>query len=226
MDNANNVNKQITAGNGITANISTEKVLKKYTGVAGRVLSQLSAGATQAEVALACGVDKSYVSQLCAEEDFQKQIQQNIVKATTRAIEIDDNYEEIEKIATDSLKRLMPLMHTPSELIKLAQMANQAKKKVAPKSVNPDENGNNVGRILRVIMPSVIINNYTMNPNSEIVAVGDRQLTTLNSASMTSLMNKHKDEQVIEQNEINSKPALIDAPKGKSNEFKDKWSNL
>lgn len=207
----------------VTANISTTKTLKVYSGVAARLLSQLSGGANQREAAAACGVTEGFVSQLMAEEDFKAQLKINFEKATQRAIEIDNNYEDIEKTATDSLKKLIPLVHSPSELMKIAIAANGAKKKFAPKVSEPDGSGASGGRVVNIIMPQVILNNFSMNPNSEIVAVGERTLTTLNAASITSLMNQHKDAKLVEQEAELSKPALLEQ---KAPNAKDKWSNL
>lgn len=206
------------AQNTITANVSTQKTLKVYTGVAARLLSQLGCGVTQREAANACGVTEGLVSQLMAEPDFKAQLVINFEKATQRAIDIDNNYEEIEKMATDSLRKLLPMLHTPSELIKVAMAANAAKRKTAPKQEGSEDAIGNGKKVSRILMPQVIIQNFMMNPNSEIVQVGDREMTTLNASSIGSLVSKHHEQLALE----NSKPALLEGiPNGK-----DKWSDL
>lgn len=219
MDNA----QQVSAT--ISPNISTTKTLKVYSGVAARILSQLSAGANQREAAAACGVTEGFVSQLMAEEDFKAQLKKKFEEATLRAIEIDQNYEEIEHKATEQLRKLIPLLHSPAELLKVALGANSAKRKLAPAVGKPPEDGNGAGRVLKIILPQVIVNNYVVNPNNEVVAVGERTLTTLNSASITGLMNKHKEGLLLEHQKELSQPAILDIPKAK-HVTKDKWSDL
>jgi len=184
------------------------KELKKYTGVAGRILNMLCTGLSPEEAAQAVGVDSSFVRHLKQEPDFIEQIKIKLQENTERAIQIDENYAAIEKQATDRLKTLLPLIHSPRDLMQLAAFANAAKKKT---SIGPaaGSEGASSQPLVKVIMPTIILNNFTVNPNNEIVQAGGRTLTTLNSTSITSLIERAKDQQAIEHQQEVSKPALL-----------------
>lgn len=181
-------------------NLSSEKPLKTYTGIPGRILNMLCSGCSPEEAALAVGVDSSYVRHLKQEPDFIAQIKIKLTESTERAIAIDENYAAIEKTATDRLKTLINLVHSPKDLMQLAAFANSAKKKT---SVNGGTDSENAGtqKVVKVLMPTVILNNFVVNPNNEIVQVGERTLETLNSASIQTLANRAKEQQLIEDKE-------------------------
>src|SRR5260221_1337798 len=82
------------------------KPRKEYTGVAGRVLKFLCGGCTPIQAANACGVSESLVSQLCAEEEFQKQIEEKLSKDFERAIQIDHNYNGDAKLLFPKLRQI------------------------------------------------------------------------------------------------------------------------
>lgn len=182
--------------------------LKKYTGVAGRILNMLTSGCSELEAAHAVGVDPSYVRQLKQEPDFVVQIKAKLLENHERAVQIDENYAAIEKQATDRLKTLVGLVHTPRDLMQIAAFANAAKKKTSG-AEKVGEEGSADARLVKVIMPTVILNNFTVNPNNEIVQAGGRSLTTLNSASISSLVNKAMEQKAIEDQQVAAQPALL-----------------
>lgn len=184
------------------------KELKKYTGVAGRILNMLVSGCSEIEAAHAVGVDGSYVRQLKQEPDFVIQIKQKLQENHERAVQIDENYAAIEKQATDRLKTLVSLVHTPRDLMQIAAFANAAKKKTSG-TERPAGSEGSEAKLVKVIMPTVILNNFTVNPNNEIVQAGGRSLTTLNSTNITSLANKVIEQKTLAQQQEASKPALL-----------------
>lgn len=192
----------------LVPNVSTEKELKQYTGIPGRILKMLCSGCSPEEAASAVGVDSSYVRHLKQEPDFIAQIKKQLTENAERAAAIDENYVAIEKQATDKLKTLVPLIHTPRDLIAIAQFANSAKKKTGGVGGNGGEEPG-TQKTVKILMPTVILNNFTTNVQNEIVAAGGRTLTTLNSASMASLVGKieeqEKQQLAIEQKQ----PALL-----------------
>lgn len=167
---------------------------KIYTGLAARVLSLMSAGCTQVQAAHALGVTEAYISQLMAEEDFRHQIAETIQKDFEKTIAIDNNYLEIEKQLSDKLKNAVGYMHSPDQLLKTLRFVNDAKRKSGVgAAVNGGTNGHSVPggpHTVNLILPTVIMKDFVLNPNNEVVAVDGKDLSTLNSESLNSLVAK------------------------------------
>lgn len=174
-----------------TQNQVVQKPRKQYTGIAARLLNILGSGTcSQVQAAQAVGVDPSFVSQLCAEEDFQVQIAEKLKKGMEVAIETDNNYAAIEKELSDRLRALAPWIQSPDQVIRTLKFVNEAKKKVQVNpAVNPGE-GTERNKAVRLLIPVVVKQTFITNPNNEIVQVDGRDLVTLNSNSMQELLKE------------------------------------
>lgn len=195
-------------------NIITATEVKIYTGVAARILNILCSGCTESEAAMAVGVSEGYIRALKTEPDFISQIKKKLTENVERAVEIDENYAEMERLATNRLKTYLPLVSSPRDLMAIAAFANSAKKKTSIAGMH-SEKGSENAKTVQILMPTVILNNFSMNPNNEIVAVDGRELTTLNSASINSVV-KSKEAELLElaknriiPERLESNPALI-----------------
>lgn len=177
----------------------TTKTLKIYTDKAARVLKFMQGGCTESQAAEAVGVTLGYVSQLCQESDFKEQIGVKLQEDFEAAIETDKNYAEVELEMSRKLKKMAPYVLTLDDMLKTAKIINSTKKKVAP-AVNPGQvSPNNGTKTIRMILPiQVINNNFIINPNSEVVAVGDRELTTLNANSIDAVSRRILDQAELE----------------------------
>lgn len=182
----------------VLPNTQTSVVRKTYTGLAARILSLLSGGCTQVQAAHALGVSEAYVSQLMAEDDFKHQIAENIQKDFEKSIAIDNNYLEIEKQLSDKLKTQIGFMHNPDQLIKTLRFVNDAKRKSGiGAAVNGGTNGHSVpgGPVtVNLILPKVVVQDFVLNPNNEVVSVDGKELSTLNSESLNTLVAKRTSE--------------------------------
>lgn len=199
----------------MSAVLDIAKTKKEYLGTAGRILKYLCAGCNEVQAATACGVDPSFVSQLKQEPEFVEQIAEALRKSLVDAKEIDDNYNEIEKVAAKKLRDLMGYMQSPDQLLRVAKFANEAKKKLTPVGAMNGEQVSDIAPV-RLMLPTILVQQYIVNPNQEVVKVGETNLTTLNSKSMETMVRKHRETVLIE-----SKPEKEVIPNGK-----DKWSDL
>lgn len=203
---------------------TVSKEIKKYTGAAARVLSLLIGGCSQVQAAKAIGVTEGYVSQLCQEPEFQLQIADAIREDMEKAVTIDANYLDIEKALSEKLKSLIPYLVTPDSVLRSLKAINGMNRKVQGVSATNDGtpgavNGQQSGAV-RLQVPQIIIQNFVTNPNREVVAVDSRELTTLNSASITTLVAEHK---------AKPKPAIPSEATRITYEQpanKDKWGDL
>lgn len=204
------------------ANTEVAKSLKEYTGAAKRVLNYLCGGATPTQAAEACGVDKSYVSQLMSEEDFQTQVAAKLTKDFETAIKIDANYTEIEEKLSDKLKSTMPYLTNADQIARILKTVSSIPKKVVSKMPLNGEGSNGSVAPVTIAIPVVAKNVFLVSPNSEVVKLDGRDIVTLNSKSLNSLLKERREQVTIEQ----SKPVLIEKPNGKHRSKIDDFDDL
>jgi hypothetical protein len=204
------------------ANTEVTKPRKEYTGTAKKILNYLCGGATPSQAAEACGVDDSYVSQLRAEPEFQAQILEKLTADFEAAIKVDKNYEEIEKLLSDRLVQMTKYMTNVDQMARVLKTITAIPKKIQPKiPLNAETNGGAVAPVL-ISLPIVAKNVFVVSPNSEVVKLNDKELVTLNSTAMDSLLKNKRERVIIEQ----SKPALIGKLNGKRKLSEDDFSDL
>lgn len=208
--------------------LQIDKTRKVFAGTAAKILKMLATGqVNQLQAAKANGVDDSYVSQLMADPDFSDQVRESVERLTADAIQIDQDYLEIEKDAVSKLKMQTKMVTNVDQLMRVARFANEAKKKVAMNPLGSESAG--TIKPVQLILPKIVVQQITITPNNEIVGVGDRTLVTMNSKSMQSLVQRHK-EAIENATEIDVTPKkdaeLIAKVKRNGHQSVDPWSDL
>jgi len=196
------------------------KEQKKYTGMAARTQKLLIAGCLPAQAAKALGISEGMVSQWMAEEDFYAQVSEGIKKDLERNEAIDSNYGNIEKMLSDKLLTLVPYMIQPDQVLRTLKFVNDAKRKLdvrVPGEQTAGGVGANNGSAVRLQLPQIVAQTVIINPQNEVVSVGNRDLVTLNSASMETFVATRRP---------TPKPALLGESTKLKHESKDPWSDL
>jgi len=170
---------------------------KIYSGAALRVMKLLGNGVLQVEAARACGVGEAFVSQLMAESDFISQVNEIVSRNFALQSEIDNNYVEVEKKLSERLLKNSELIYGTDQMLRVLKFANEAKRKTAPVHQNngsgsPDGTGNLKPVVL--ILPTVVVREFVLNPMNEIVGINGSELATLPSAQLPNLVTKHREE--------------------------------
>lgn len=176
--------------------------LKNYTGQAGQVLKWMKQGLNQIQAAQAVGVTREYVSMLCSEEEFKGQIGNALKKDFEKALQIENHYRDIELTALEKLKEQQVFATSIDDNLKILRTVTMSKPKISvlPDNSHVEHSENNV---IILNLPNAILQEITINPNSEVVAIGKRNLTTLNSSSLDSLAQKHL---ILENEAIQNEP--------------------
>jgi len=178
-------------------------------------------GLHASQAANACGVTESFVSQLCTEEDFQKQIEEKLSKDFEVAIQIDKNYTEVEERLSKRLNEMTSYMTNVDQITRTLKTVSAIPKKVQPRiPLNPESEQGAIAPVSLAI-PIIAKNVFIVNPNSEVVSLNGKELVTLNSKSLDSLLQVRRERVTIEQ----SKPVLIEKPNGKQRPT-DEYSDL
>lgn len=159
-----------------------------------RALSLLGQGLGPEVVAAAIGVSTSRISQLLSDPEFSAKVAEarynNLAKHNSR----DAAYDAMEDSLIEKLRDLMPYMMRPMEVLKAIQVINSAKRRgsSAPEAITGQQT------VVQLIMPTQIMQSFTTNINNQVIKAGEQDLVTVQSASMTKLLDKLKGAKNVE----------------------------
>ena len=165
-----------------------------------KIVELLGAGISQSQVASACGVEESYISQLMEDEQFRELIQEKRAGKAVADKQIDDTIERIEKNALDKIERLLPFETNLMKVLKVFQAANAAKKK-AESALQPQTNA---GAVVNILMPQQALIQFKLTADSQVVEVGARALTTMPAAQIHAKLREKKAERLV----VDATPAI------------------
>lgn len=161
-----------------------------------RALELLGSGIQPEQVAAALGVTPSRIAQLLGDDNFSKQVSHIRYEALQGHNVRDSKYDNLEDKILDQLTKSVSLIFKPTELAKVLQTVNSAKRRgqSAPQQVVNQQN------IISLIMPNVVITKFKTNVNNQVIRAGEQELLTMTS---NNLLDKHEtriDSRLIEQN--------------------------
>lgn len=149
-----------------------------------RALQLLGSGIGPEQTALALGVTTSAISQLLSEEHFAARVAELRFTNLAKHNERDTKYDQLEDSLLQKLESLLPLMMRPMEVLKAIQTINGAKRRgaSAPESVI------NQQTIVKITLPTIAVNKYTVNSNNQVISTGVQDLLTIQSGSLLKEM--------------------------------------
>lgn len=138
---------------------------------ATRALTLLADNVPQNLVAAACGVTPARISQLIADPEFAAALAEKKYHKLQKFSSIDDKYAELEDSLLDKLKKVLPVMVKPRDIMDALSKVNAAKRRGAP------DTGGSGGaqQIVQLTMPVQIIQKFVTNVNNQVVEVTDEQ---------------------------------------------------
>jgi transcriptional regulator with XRE-family HTH domain len=162
--------------------------------VESRALVLLAQGIDQVQVAKACGVSESAISQLISRDDFATQLSEARYIALARHSATDNTYDTLEEELQAKLRALLPMMFKPDQVLRALQVVNQAKRRGSstPEAILEKR------EVIHLSMPTQIINRFAVNTMNQVVHAGQQQLVTIQSGNMDSLATKIAPTKVIE----------------------------
>lgn len=159
---------------------------KHYDGYQAQILSLLGSGLSPSVVATAVGVDPSYVSQLLAEESFAFQVTELRCEALKKHSDRDASYDALEDALIAKMQDCLPLMYKPGEVLAAIRVINGAKRRGEVAAAPVD----NQRPVIQLVLPTKIVQQFTLNANNQIVQIGDQTMVTMPSAQ---LANSHEE---------------------------------
>lgn len=138
----------------------------------------LSNGASPGAAAKAVGCTPAYVSQLLGDNEFALAVAGNAAAQIEALATRDSKYDKLEDLLLAKLEDSIAFMVRPMEILKALTSINQAKRRAPGASDNLPTQVNN---ILVLQLPEAVKTKFKVNPNQEVIEVGERPLVTINS---------------------------------------------
>lgn len=148
--------------------------------IAERIKELLGQGLPTNVVASAVGCEASYVSQLMEQEDFRNAVLISRAGKAEGAVKRDNKWDEIEAAALERAGSLVNLVSRPGDLIRIAAMANAAKRR-ATEFANGSETASVV---VNLTLPQAAVIHFQMNSQAQVVEVDGRSMAPLPSKNL------------------------------------------
>lgn len=147
-----------------------------------RLKKLLGNGVHPAAAASAVGCTPGYVSQLLSDQVFAMEVAQLRVTELTKAKEIDDKLDDIEKQLVDKFETLIPYFVKPKDILDALVKINAMKRKT--KLEAGYQGGAQGGTTVQINVPTVIVNSYKINMAGGMVEVDGRSLQPMRSTDL------------------------------------------
>lgn len=154
-----------------------------------RIIEMLGNGIPPSAVANAVGCDPSYVSQLMSDDGVRAIVAEAKLKDIESSIKVDNMIEDIERLALERMRSLIPFCSRPLEAIRMFEAVNGAKKRT------PETTG-----VLTPTAPIVQINisaaaavAFKLSSDQQIVEIDGRSTATLPTKSLNTLLKERQD---------------------------------
>ena len=158
-----------------------------------RALALLGQGIPAVQVAAACGVSESAISQLLADDEFAKQVADLRFTNLQRFNERDSKYDSIEDKLMQKLEQNIPMMFKPMEILKAVQVINSAKRRGS----SAPEHTVNQQTIVNVMLPTQIVQKFTVNPQNQVTRAGEQELLTVQSGTLLKQIKGEDDARLL-----------------------------
>lgn len=158
-----------------------------------RALNLLGRGILPTQVAAALGVTDSAISQMLAKQEFADAVSELRYKNLLKHSERDVKADELEDKLLKKLDGLVPFLMRPLEVARTYQILNSAKRRgaSAPEAITAQQ------EVVQLVMPVTITNQFTVNSANQVISAGQQPLITVQSGTMKSLLDKHKESQNV-----------------------------
>lgn len=163
----------------ITTNLTTMNTIA-WSSTEERAIKLLGSGLGPEQVATAVGVTPARISQLLSDQNFAQAVASLRFEALQKHNEIDASYDELEGALINKLADVLPLMMRPGEILNAIRIINGAKRRgqSAPEQVVHQNT------VVNLVMPTQIIQKFSMNSNNQVTNVGSQTLETMQSSTL------------------------------------------
>lgn len=163
------------------------------------IISLLSQGIAPVQVAAACGVTESYISQLRADPELSTLIDSNSIAKTEADAKFDNTLERAEFMALEKIEKNLPFANL-GQAMAAFRILNTARKRKDAFAQQADQSTNIT---VNLTLPAAAAARYIVNTSNEIVEVEGRTMITATAKSLDSLL-AHRAGAQLQQAELPS----------------------
>jgi hypothetical protein len=143
----------------------------------------LAKGIPTSQVAAACGVDDSYISQLKSDPAIQQKLAELSAASTEADIAFDDRLEEAEAIALERIYKNLPFANMGQSLMAF-RILNSAQKR----KQQTVQGAGAVELVVNITLPQATIPQYITNQKNEIVEVEGRTMISASAKTLDQIL--------------------------------------
>lgn len=154
--------------------------------LADRIIDMLGQGLPGNVIASAVGCDPSYISQLMENEDTRTIVAEKRAVRAEAGLQRDAKWDKVEDLALDRAISMLPLLTKPSELVRVATLANAAKRR----STEVAGINDSTAPVVTLNLPQAAVVNFQMNVNSQVIAVDGRSMQALPTNKLAKMVEQ------------------------------------
>ena len=143
--------------------------------LADRIKELLGCGLPGTVVASSVGVDPSYITQLMEVEEFKNEVLVLRARNAEGAIKRDGIWDDLENKALEKMAQLLPLVTRPADIIRIAQIANTAKRTARELA----DGAETASPIVHLHVPPGASVHFQMNQQAQVVEIDGRSTAPL-----------------------------------------------
>lgn len=178
--------------------------------VTDKALTLLGQGHPPVVVASALGVTESRISQLLADSTFAEKVTELRYKQLQKSTAIDDEYNELESKLLEKLRKSLPLISRPRDILAAVTVVNNAKRRgqQAPESSTVTQ------KTVNLFLPGSVQQRFVSNSHNQVTEIRDEStgsaqtLVTASSASLDGFVERKASEKLI------TRDTEVTAPEG------------
>jgi len=156
--------------------------------LADRIKELLGTGLSGNIVASSVGCDPSYITQLMEVEEFRTDVLTLRARGAEGAIKRDGKWDQLEDQALEKIQNVMAFVTRPGDLIRIAQIANAAKR-AAKELAGSNETA---APTVTLNVPAGAVIHFQMNNQSQVVEVEGRSMAPLPATKLAERMEERK----------------------------------
>lgn len=177
-----------------------------------KIIELLGRGISQSSVAMAVGVSDGYISQLMADEEIKRRVQELRLKHLQAFTDHDDEVDDLESKALRKLHSLLPFVSKPMEAVRIFQVANTAKRKA--EGVDPTQTGHVTAPIVQLNLPASAAVHFKLSMDKQVVEVEGRSLATLPSKELNKQLAERRENVPLISDATTAQALLQNVAKG------------
>ena len=174
-----------------------------------KIIEMLGAGCSPVQVALACGVGESYVSQLLSEEAIAERVAELRATRAAAYLEHDDAIDTDEEVARKLVRRNLDNgFLKPMEALKHFQVLNAARRKT--------DSGSNTqvptSTVVNLNLPAMAAVQFKLTMDKQVIEIDGRSMTTMPAQKVTKMLREKKAGEMLEESLQMEGPMKIATP--------------